>query len=147
MPILKPNEAVDLTRGGTRRMLRPTLASLVGVVCLAQTAWASDQHADVGRYQVIPDALVPGKGGKLQERAVLLDSVTGQTWLIAPEAQQGRSAAPVWVPIEMELPKRSNTATWSNDDPETATNPIPNTVNRPSISKPLPFQREYDDDP
>lgn len=127
-------------------MFRSTLASLVGFVCLAQTAWASDQPADVGRYQVIPDALVPGKGGKLKERTVLLDSATGRTWLIAPGAQQGKSSEPVWVPIDVERPKQTNT-TWSSDDPETAINPIPNTVNRPSTSKPLPFQREYDDDP
>lgn len=128
-------------------MIRPTLASLVGILFVAQTAWAADREADIGRYQVVPDALVPGKGGKPQERTVLLDSATGETWLMSPGAQQGKSSRPIWVPIEVEVPDQANTATWSSGDPKKATVPRSNAAKRPKTKKPLPFQREYDDDP
>ncbi len=126
-------------------MIRPTLASFVGVLILAQTAWADG--GEVGRYQVIPDALVPGKGGKPQERTVLLDSATGRTWLIAPGAQRGKSARPIWVPIEIEPADRSHSAARSGTGSGTVTAPKPNAAKRFPKRETLPFQREYDDDP
>lgn len=128
-------------------MFRLVIQSLVGIAFLAQTAWANDAGADVGRYQVIPDALVPGKGGKPQERTILLDSATGRTWLIAPGAQPGTSSRPMWVPIEVAIPDQASDAAWSGDDPETATISKSNAANRPPARETLPFQREYEDDP
>ncbi len=127
-------------------MVRLIIVSVFGAVSLAQTASAADNPAEMGRYQVIPDALVPGKGGKVQERTIMLDSATGRTWLIAPGTQAEASNRPMWIPIEVEMPKRTNAASWSEDDPETATIPKPN-ANRPPTRETLPFQREYDDDP
>ena len=136
-----------MNRGGALRMIRPTLASFVGVLFLAQSAWAAGDEAEVGRYQVIPDALVPGKGGKLQERTVLLDSATGRTWLIAPGATPSKSSRPIWVPIEIELADRSNSAARSGNGSGAVTAPKPKAAKRPPKRETLPFQREYDDDP
>lgn len=133
-----------MNRGGALRTIRPTLASFVGVLFLAQTAWAD---TDVGRYRVIPDALVPGKGGKPQGRTVLLDSATGRTWLIAPSGRQGKSSRPIWVPIEIEPADRSNSAARSGNRSGAVTAPKPNAAKRSPKGKTLPFQREYDDDP
>ncbi len=133
--------------GGANQMIRPIVASIVGGLCLVQTAWASDDRADVGRYQVVPDALVPGKGGKLQERTLLLDSATGQTWLMAPGAQRGKSPRPIWVPLDLEHADRTNSAARSSENPDSATIPKSKAAKRPPTRESLPFQREYDDDP
>jgi hypothetical protein len=119
----------------------------IGVLGLAQAAWAGENQADVGRYQVIPDASVPAKGGKLQERAILLDSATGRTWRIVPGAQPGKSSRPIWVPMEIELVNRANSATRSSDDPGRMTVQKSAPAKRPSARGIDPFYREYDDDP
>lgn len=135
-----------MNRGDVNQMVRLIIVSVFGTYFLAQTAFAADNPADRGRYQVIPDALVPGKGGKIQERTIMLDSATGRTWLIAPGAKSGKSNRPIWIPIEVEMPKRTNAAAWSEYDPETATIPKSN-ANPSPRRETLPFAREYDDDP
>ena len=62
---------------------------------------AADQPGDsAGRYQVIPDAVVPGNNGQLEKRTLLLDSVTGLTWVITRHPKSGKGADPLWSPIE-----------------------------------------------
>ena len=123
-------------------MTRSRLA-LLGALVMAQAVWAGAAAADVGRYQLIPDALVPGKGGKLQERTVLLDTTSGLTWMIAPGGADAKSAKPRWVPLEME----------GFEPVEAAGDSGRNTIQRSYASpRPVtrggqPFNWHYDTDP
>ena len=83
-------------------MNRWFFSCLAGTLFLAEAAWAGEDGADLGRYRVIPNAMVPGKSGKLQEQAVLLDSATGRTWVVTPGAGKGPSPGPLWVPMEIK---------------------------------------------
>ena len=89
-------------------MNRQILASFAGSLLFAQAAWAADPAADFGRFQVIPNALVPSKGGKMQEQAILLDTATGRTWRMTPGVASGKPSGPTWVPIEAKVDDRVN---------------------------------------
>lgn len=88
---------------------------LAGTVFLAKVAWAGEDGADLGRYRVIPNAMVPGKSGKLQEQAILLDSATGRTWVITPGARKGSPSGPLWVPMEVKTEDPVDASTKSTD--------------------------------
>ena len=65
-------------------------------------AWSDDGSSDAGRYQVIPDAQVPDRAGKPQARTILLDTVTGRTWALAPSAVSDDPRRATWMPIPVQ---------------------------------------------
>ena len=72
----------------------------LSLLLLSGQAAAGQRGDTAGRYQVIPDAVVPGKNGQLEKRTLLLDSVTGLTWVITRHPKSGKGADPLWSPIE-----------------------------------------------
>lgn len=135
--------------GKNGSMTRQAVAILAGVLLLAEAAWADQSPGSPGRYQVIPDAMVPGKGTKPNERAVLLDSATGQTWILAPGPGFGGLPGPVWIPLVMQPTDRAERSAKPSAAPKSANKqqavgkpqPAPNWLERP-------FDRfEYEDNP
>ena len=48
---------------------------------------------------MIPDAVVPGPGGKLQQQTILLDTATGRTWTLAPGTGADKGERVHWMPL------------------------------------------------
>ena len=120
-------------------MTRWVFLCLAGTLILTEPARAGDHEAGAGRYQVIPDGMVPGKNGKPQERTILLDSSSGRTWILVPGSGKGSSSRPHWVPMELRIRDRVEVST---DSAKPATALKPKEVNTP------PSQRyDYDDNP
>ena len=78
----------------------------MGAAVLSQAVFAPDASADVGRYQLVPNALVPNQSGKMQEATVLLDTSTGRTWRLGLGAQSGQAKGPRWVPLDITFADR-----------------------------------------
>ena len=125
-------------------MNRPLAGFLMGTAMLAQAALASSgASADVGRYQLVPNAMVPNKSGEMQEQTVLLDTSTGRTWHLGNSAQSGSGKGPRWVPLDITFADRVNAA---------ANTPKP-AERRAADTKPIYNMRnkrlgeDYDNDP
>ena len=87
-------------------MNRPLAGFLIGAAVLSLVATAPDAAADVGRYQLVPNVLVPNKAGKMEAQAVLLDTSTGRTWRLGEGAQKGQAKGPRWVPLDITFADR-----------------------------------------
>ncbi len=80
-------------------MIRYLIVFVVTILAISGPAWSDDTDHEAGRYQVIPDAMVPGSGGKLQQQTILLDTATGRTWTLAPKAGADKRQRANWMPI------------------------------------------------
>lgn len=124
-------------------MTRVIFASLVGSLVLAQAAWAAEDSEKLGRFQVIPNAMVPSSSGEAQEQAVLLDSATGQTWLIEPSDKSG----PHWRQIQVMVGDRVGTLAESVEQAEKSVESTTFTA-KPVTTKPSHRPGwDYDADP
>lgn len=83
-------------------MSRLVLALLAGMVFLAGAASAGQSESEPGRYEVIPDAAVPDKAGKVNQKAILLDTATGRTWVLSASGEFGGLPGPLWEPLKMK---------------------------------------------
>lgn len=99
-------------------------AGLALLLLLGGQAAAFEPSDEPGRYQVIPDAVVPGKNGALQKRTLLLDTLTGLTWVISRDPKSSKRPEPLWVPVETKSPVAPQVA------------PIPAKKPEPIVSKP-----------
>ncbi len=93
-------------------MTRLVVACLMGVMIFIQ---ASQAEADAGRFEVIPGAQVPGQDGEIRQQSILLDSATGQTWVLSPAKRSGEGPAARWVPIDRKGTAPIDAATNSAD--------------------------------
>ena len=80
-------------------MIRYLIVFVVTILAISAPAWSDDARYEAGRYQVIPDAMVPGPGGKLQQQTILLDSATGRTWTLAPGTGADKGERANWMPL------------------------------------------------
>lgn len=125
-------------------MIRWIFFFLAATLILPESTWAGDDDSGVGRYQVIPGALVPGTNGRPQEQALLLDSATGRTWILTPGAGKGPASRPLWVPMELRIRERVEVST---DSPKPATSPQPNRAKTPVGQRSNQRGYDYDDNP
>ena len=130
-------------------MSKSALSVIAGSLLLSQAVAASDSWAESGRYSLVPDAQVPNAQGKSETRAVLLDSKTGQTWVMVRDDNAGSGAAMKWVPIDIAFKEQAKRQPVQIDTSEPAQN------HRATQPKPQ-FEREngrktrlnaYDNDP
>lgn len=91
-------------------MTRYFVASLIGLMVFAQSAWADLDGDDLGRYQIVPGAVVPGKAGKATAKTMLIDTSTGETWVLMADAKSGGKAGAVWVQVKIMTPDGKQTA-------------------------------------
>ena len=82
-------------------MTRYFVASLIGLMVFTQSAWADLDGDDLGRYQIVPGAVVPGKAGKATTKTMLIDTSTGETWVLMADAKSGGKAGAVWVQVKI----------------------------------------------
>ncbi len=80
-------------------MIRYLIVLVVTILAISGPAWSDDTDQEAGRYQVIPDAMVPGPGGKPQQKTILLDTATGRTWTLAPGAKADKGQGANWMPL------------------------------------------------
>ena len=80
-------------------MIRYLIVFIVTILAASAPAWSDDDSHETGRYQVIPDAMVPGPGGKLQQRTILLDTATGRTWALASGTGPDKGQGANWMPL------------------------------------------------
>ena len=113
-------------------MTRLFLGTLTAVLLTAQPvsgpAWAEDPNPDLGRYQVIPSAMVPDQTGKPRDKTILLDTATGRTWVITHGKSTGATAGPLWQPLpvkEDETEATTGTAVAPQAVQETQAEPEP----------------------
>ena len=88
-------------------MTRYLVVSIVAFLVTLAPAWSDGTAPEAGRYQVFPDAQVPDRTGKLRAQTILLDSVTGRTWTLAPNAGSPGAGSPgagraTWMPIPVQ---------------------------------------------
>ncbi len=82
-------------------MIRYLIVFVVTLLAASVPAWSDDARHEAGRYQVIPDAMVPGPSGKLQQRTILLDTATGRTWTLVPESGAKKGQRANWMPLSV----------------------------------------------
>lgn len=131
-------------------MSRLVLALLAGMFFLAQAAAADQRKGEPGRYQVIPGAAVPGKGGKVSQKPILLDTATGQTWVLSSSPGFGGLPGPLWEPLRMKPiePVKAAAKVPSKVKTKTAVSRKAATPAKPAKRPPGPFDRyDYDDNP
>lgn len=80
-------------------MIRYPIVFIVTILATLAPAWSDDVRPESGRYQVIPDAMVPGPTGELRAQTILLDTATGRTWTLAPGAASDKGRRANWMPI------------------------------------------------
>ena len=83
-------------------MSRYLIVSIVTFLLAAAPAWSDDDVRGVGRYQVIPDAQVPDRSGKLRAQTILIDTATGRTWTLAPGSGTDDALRATWTPIPIK---------------------------------------------
>lgn len=124
-------------------MTRYFVASLIGLMVFAQSAWADLDGNDLGRYEVVPGAVMPGKAGKPTSRTMLVDTSTGETWILVADAKSGGKAGAVWVPVRI----------MSHDGKQTASSVRKSRVQESSTSdekirrRTRPLNFDYENDP
>lgn len=91
-------------------MKRPLAGILLAAGLLSQAVLAPAAMADIGRYQLVPNAQVPDPSGALQSQTVLLDTSTGRTWRLGDGAQSGQAKGPRWVPLDITFADRVSSA-------------------------------------
>lgn len=124
-------------------MTRYFVASLIGLMVFAQSAWADLDGDDLGRYQVVPGAVVPGKSGKPKSQTILVDTSTGETWVLMADAKSGGKAGAVWVPVRIMPPDGSQTAKPVSKTRVQESSTSGETIRR--RTRPLDF--DYENDP
>lgn len=82
-------------------MSKSALSLIVGSLLLSQAVVAGESWAESDRYTLVPNAQVPNAKGQGEARAVLVDSKTGQTWVMVRDENAGSGAALKWVPIDI----------------------------------------------
>ena len=129
-------------------MHKPILACLAGLLLLAPAARADQGKMVPGRYQVIPDAVVPAKGRKAAPQAVLLDTATGRTWILSA-GEFGSLQGPLWEPLRMEPGKPGETSASAAGSNKGTTGRKAPAVPQPAKSgQERPVDRyQYDDNP
>ena len=129
-------------------MSRLVLASLAGMLFLAQAAAADQSKGEPGGYQVIPGAEVPAKGGKVSQKAILLDTATGQTWVLSLGTQFGGLPRPLWEPLTMKPSEPAKAAAKVTSKTKAAVSQKTSNPPKPAKRQPGPFDRyDYDDNP
>ena len=99
-----------------RWIIRCAWAVLIGSACSQSVAWADNPAPQVntGRWQVYRADLAPGsemQGGSQKaavNSTILLDSQTGDTWLLWPTDIGGKRFY-TWVPLEKQKTSSPNT--------------------------------------
>ena len=125
------------------------LAFLAGMLFLAQAASAGQDDGEPGRYLVIPDAAVPAKGGNTSERAILLDTATGRTWVLSPGPEFGGLTGPRWEPLTMKPSEPVEAAAETGGKAKSSGGQKASTAPKPAkVQQDRPFDRyDYDDNP
>lgn len=129
-------------------MSRLVLALFAATLFLAGTASADQSKNEPGRYEVIPNAEVPDKGGKVSQKAILLDSSTGRTWVLSPSGEFGGLPGPLWQPLKMKPSKPVQASASSTSKAK-----VPSSKKAPTAPKPAKAPQgelnryDYDDNP
>ena len=129
-------------------MSRLVLASLAGMLFLAQAAAADQSKGEPGRYQVIPGAEVPAKGGKVSQKAILLDTATGQTWVLSLGTEFGGLPGPLWKPLRVKPAEPAKASAKGTNKAVPASSQKASTKHKPAKGQQeLSDRYEYDDNP
>ena len=83
-------------------MTRYLLVSLITLLTATTPGWSDEGASEGGRYQVIPDVPLPARAGKPQAGTILLDTLTGRTWALAPGSGAAAEKRAIWRPIPVE---------------------------------------------
>lgn len=121
-------------------MTRYLVAGLIGLMVFAQGAWANLDGKDLGRYQVIPNAAVPGKA---KAQTILLDTSTGETWVLMSDAKAGGKAGAIWVSVKIMSPDGKQTTKSAGGSRVQESSTSGERIRR--RTRPLNF--DYDSDP
>ncbi len=83
-------------------MIRYLSVSALTFLLIQAPAWADDDISDAGRYQVISGAQMTDRNGKPRPQTILLDTATGRTWTLAPDATSDAARRLTWLPIPVQ---------------------------------------------
>ena len=83
-------------------MIRYLVVSTLTFLLALAPAWSDDEIRGASRYQVVPDAQVPDRTGKPRAQTILIDTVTGRTWTLAPGTGSNDALRATWTPIPVQ---------------------------------------------
>ena len=127
-------------------MSKSACSLVIGSVLLSQTVAVGPGHAEPGRYQLIPNVQIPGAAGGLETRSVLLDSGSGQTWIMVPNDDGDSDSAMTWVPVAISFKGQAQRAPSQPAYQLTTQSADPSAAKADSDRRTLRL-RFYDNDP
>ena len=128
-------------------MNRLFFAFIAATLLVVHPIRAMADEEGVGRFQLIPGVTVPGKSAKARERTVLLDSITGRTWVLVPGAVHGDEPGPLWMPIKVKSETKDQELAKSPLDANERDNQQASDTGRRHRNRLKRDFDDYDDDP
>ena len=125
-------------------MSKSACSLVIGSVLLSQAVAVGEGHAEPGRYQLIPNAQIPGAAGSSETRSVLLDSSSGQTWIMVQDDKGDGTMT--WVPVDINFKEQASRAPAQSGYQLSTQSANPNRAKAEFDRRNLPLHL-YDNDP